>query len=141
MKSSGVSFRDHLKVSPRDIGFKRCLADPDVWMRLGTRPDSFDYWEYCLCHVDNVLVASHEPQKMMEKLLADYTLKEEISKEPDFYLGARTSKCQLPGSNDPYNTRLAMSSDYYVKSAITNLEIELNKTDSKLLVKVEALVG
>ena len=43
LKSSGVRFIDHLTVSLCSIGLKRYLADPDVWMRPGTKLDGFEY--------------------------------------------------------------------------------------------------
>ena len=137
LKSSGARFRDHLAQSLRDIGFKSCLADADVWMRENTKPDGFKYWEYCLCYVDDVLVVSHAPQKVMDGLSKRYTLKEGSVKEPDLYLGARISKHMIQGSDDPTKTRWAMSSDDYVKSAIENLQTELDKIGSRMPSKVE----
>ena len=119
------------------MDFKSCLADADVWMRENTKPDGFKYWEYCLCYVDDVLVVSHAPQKVMDGLSKRYTLKEGSVKEPDLYLGARISKHLIPGSDDPTKTRWAMSSDDYIKSAIDNLEIELDKISSRMPRKVE----
>ena len=65
LKSSGARFRDHMAATLREAGYDSCLADPDVWMRANTRPDGFKYWEYVLCYVDDVLVISHEPQKVV----------------------------------------------------------------------------
>ena len=137
LKSSGSRFRDHLAASLRDIGFKSCLADPDVWMRKGTKPDGFKYWEYCLCYVDDVLVVSHAPQAVMDLLSKNYTLKDGSVKAPDLYLGARISKYYIPGSDDPEKARWAMSSDDYCKSAVANVETELDKVNSKLPKTVE----
>ena len=106
-------------------------------MRPGTNPDGFEYWEYCLYYVDDVLLVSHEPQKLMDTLPANYTLAEESLKEPDLYLEARISKHQVSGSNYPSEIRWTMNSHDYFKSSIDNLETELNKIYFKLPVKVE----
>jgi hypothetical protein len=52
----------------RGAGYQSCYADPDVWMKPNTKPDGFKYWEYILVYVDDVLVISHEPQKVMDYL-------------------------------------------------------------------------
>ena len=137
LKSSGARFRDHLAASLRDLGFKSCKADADVWMRKNTKPDGFKYWEYCLCYVDDVLVVSHSPKTVMDLLSKKYTLKEGSVKPPDLYLGARISKHYIPGSDDPGKVRWAMSSDDYVKSAVDNVKTELNKINSQLPKNVE----
>ena len=98
------------------MGFKSCLADVDVWMSKNDKPDGFQYWEYCLCYVDDVLVISHAPQKFMDGLSKRYTLKRGSVKEPDLYLGAQISMHMIPGSDDPTKIRWAMSLDDYVKS-------------------------
>ena len=63
-------------------GFKSCKADPDVWMRKVTKPDGFQYWEYILVNSDDILVVSHEPKKIMDKLASKYTLNDASVKEP-----------------------------------------------------------
>ena len=68
LKSSGVSFIDHLAQSLQDMDFKSCLADADMCMMDNTKPDGFKYWEYCLCYIDDVLVILHTPQKVMDGL-------------------------------------------------------------------------
>ena len=34
LKSSELRFSNHLAASLRNIGFKSCLADPDLWIRI-----------------------------------------------------------------------------------------------------------
>ena len=47
LKSSAARWRDHIAATLRDMGFKMCQADPDVWLRANTRPsDGFQYYEY-----------------------------------------------------------------------------------------------
>ena len=137
LNSRGARFRDHLAKFLRDMVFKSCLVDADVWMMDNTKPDGFKYWEYCLCYVDDVLVISHAPQKFMDGLSKHYTLKAGSVQEPELYLGARISKHMIPRSDDPTKTRWAMCSDYYVKSAINNLEKDLDKINSRMPKKVE----
>jgi hypothetical protein len=75
----------------------------------------------------------------MAGLSKRYTLKRDSVKEPDLYLGSRISKHMIPGSDDVTKTRWAMSSDDYVKSAIDNLQVELDKIGSRMPNPVEPL--
>ena len=47
-KLSGRDFRNLLRSRMLHIGFKSCLADPDVWMREAKKSDGTPYWEYVL---------------------------------------------------------------------------------------------
>ena len=73
----------------------------------------------------------------MDFLSSGYTLKEDSVKEPDIYLGVCISKYMILGSDDPTNTRWAMSSDSYIKSTIINPETELDTIHSSKPKKVE----
>ena len=85
-----------------------------------------------MCCVDDVLVVSHQPKKVMDDLSGNYNLKEGSVKYLDLYLGARICKHMIPGLDDPTKAKWAMSSDDYVKLAISSLEQEYNNIDSKL---------
>ena len=50
-------------------------------MQKNTKPNGFKYWEYFLCYVDDILVISHEPRKVMDHLSSRYTMKPESIKE------------------------------------------------------------
>ena len=49
LKSSGVAFEAHLIAMLHDIGSNLTKADPDLWFRLVTKPDGFEYYKYALC--------------------------------------------------------------------------------------------
>ncbi len=59
LKSNGAAWRSHLANTLCQLGYKSCLADPDVWLRPATKPNGFQYYEYVLVYVDDVLVLSH----------------------------------------------------------------------------------
>jgi hypothetical protein len=131
LKSSGARWRDHMAATLRSAGYQSCYADPDVWMKPNTKPDGFKYWEYVLCYVDDVLVISHDPKKVMDYLDSCYTMKAGSVKEPDEYLGAQIRKHNLDGKEV-----WAMSSDLYVKRAIADVEMELSHIGQTLRNKV-----
>ena len=74
LKSSGAAWRAHLAGTLQSLGFTSSLADPDVWYRAATKPDGFEYYEYLLVYVDDLLVLSHNPTVVMKALEDFYRL-------------------------------------------------------------------
>jgi hypothetical protein len=66
----GARWHDHLAASLREAGFKACKADAVVWMRPAVKEDGSKYYEYVLCYVDDILVVSEQPKRIMEGLEA-----------------------------------------------------------------------
>ena len=64
LKGSGAAFRACLAEKLHDIGFIPTRTDPDVWRRPAVKPDGFEYYEYILCYVDDLLAISHDAQKV-----------------------------------------------------------------------------
>ncbi len=62
LKSSGAAYRATLSQTMSDLGYKSCLADPDVWLKPQTKSDGTPYYKYCLIYVDDVLCISHDPK-------------------------------------------------------------------------------
>ena len=50
------------------IGFKACVADLDVWLRLATKPYGYQYYEYSMMHVDNTLAIYTSTTKILKNL-------------------------------------------------------------------------
>ena len=59
LKSSGTSFIAFLAEPLYDIEYVLSMAYPDMWTRLAMKDDGFQYLEYVLCYVENVLSISH----------------------------------------------------------------------------------
>eukprot|EP00978_Attheya_sp_CCMP212_P021100 scaffold61252_cov61-Attheya_sp.AAC.3 len=74
-----------------NLGFKSCLADQDIWLlRAATRPDDgFEYMEYVLLYVDDVLVVSHDGMSILDKVDRFFPMNEGSKGSPDMYLGAK----------------------------------------------------
>jgi hypothetical protein len=103
LKSSGAAWRAHLANTLVTLGFASCLADPDVWLRSAVKPNGFEYYEYILVYLDDLIVISHQPVMIM-KTLPDNTEK-------------------------PY---WAFSSTQYVSEAIKNVDTHLAKQNRVL---------
>ena len=76
LKTSGARFRDHLAGTLRSLGFVGSRADPDVWLKPGTKNDGTKYYEYVLCYVDDILCSSEDPGRVMHAISGSYQLKE-----------------------------------------------------------------
>ncbi len=86
MKSSGAAWQNILAGTFCDLGFKSSLADPDVWMRPAIHHGKY-YYEYSFVCVDDLLVLSTDPLKIMTPLSKIYHLKEGSNGKPKLYLG------------------------------------------------------
>jgi hypothetical protein len=118
LKSSGAAWHAQLSEALQSMNYKPTLADPDVWYRQACKPDGFDYYEYILVYVDDILVISHQVTKVMETIKQAYRLKEEPS-IPKTYLGATIKQWHI--QNEP---RIVCSMNFtsYIKEAIRCLD-------------------
>jgi hypothetical protein len=91
-----VAWRAHFASSITTIGYKSCLADPDVWLQEATKRDSTQYYEYLIVYVDDILAFSSAPQETMKAISELYRLKDNSVKRPERYLGADVVQFYLP---------------------------------------------
>jgi len=118
LKSSGMAWRAHLANTLLHLGYTSCLADPDVWFHPAKKANGFEYYEYVLVYVDDLLVLSHQPEITLKLLSKFYRLKDGYAK-PDRYLGAQIKEWRFP--EDTSKTFWAITSEQYVKEAILNV--------------------
>ena len=64
LRSSGARWHDRLYDALRGMNFYPSKADPDIWMR-----ERENYYEYIACYVDDLMIASREPQRIIDALL------------------------------------------------------------------------
>jgi len=128
LKSSGAAWHAKLSETLRGMDFKPSYADPDVWYRPATKSCGFEYYEYILVYVDDILVVSATPLPVMHTIRQAYRLKDEPSAPKD-YLGAKIKEWSIP-----HETRKVWSMNCmrYVKEAIKNVELELAKSNHVL---------
>jgi hypothetical protein len=128
LKSSGAAWHAQLSTTLNDMNFTPSKADPDVWMRAACQPNGYEYYEYILVYVDDLLVVSHAPELIMETIRKAYRLKEEPA-PPSTYLGATVKPWSIP--NETRHV-WSMNSQHYIKEAIRCLELELSKAGMKI---------
>jgi hypothetical protein len=102
-----------------ELGYKSCLADPDVWLHPNVcESDGHKYYEYVLIYVDDILCVSHQPRAVLSRVDKFFPMKPGLIGEPDYYLGAKVSKVKLPNTV----TAWVLSPSKYVQEAVKNLE-------------------
>jgi hypothetical protein len=136
LRSSGAWWHDHLAATLREAGFKACKVDADVWMRPAVKADGSKYYEYVLCYVDDILVVSERPKRIMEGLEAKSVLKAGSVGKPTTYLGAKVSKYRLEHSGNPDKVWWSLLVEDYINRAVKEVKTELEKVGKALPTKV-----
>ena len=117
LRSSGAAFRAHLAETLYNIGFVLTRADPNIWRRPAIKEDGFEYYEYVLCYVNDILTMCHKASDVLKAIQTIFKLKDDRIEPPDMYLGATLSIMDDDGIQG-----WCMSSDKYVKAAVENVE-------------------
>jgi hypothetical protein len=111
------------------LGYKLCLADPDVWMLPAGQPDGAACYEYILLYVDNALAIGVNAEKMLREEIGRYfELKEESIGPPTLYLGGKMRQVILDNGMKAWG----ISSSQYVQAAAANVEKYLEEQGSSL---------
>jgi hypothetical protein len=97
-------------------------------MRPATMDNGFEYYEYILVYIDDILVLSALPVPIMKSIQQAYCLKED-PKPPSNYLGATIKQWSIPSETRKF---WSMNCTKYIKEAVRNIEMELNKTGHSL---------
>ena len=89
LKNSGTAFRAFLAKTLGTMGYRPIHANPYLWLHPSVKPDGFEYYEYILCYIDNMMSISRNTQKSMKRIQEDLNVKDNKIESPDVYLGAR----------------------------------------------------
>jgi hypothetical protein len=100
------------------LGNKPGLADPNLWWKTNTRDDGFEYYEYVLLYVDDVLAISHKAEEVLQWIDKFFPMRKGSIGPSEIYLGAKMSKVILPKDAVAW----AMSASKYVQEATSNVE-------------------
>ena len=105
-----------------------CKAYHDVWYRPAVKPNGFEYNEYVLIFVEDIINISHDTKATMEKLGTLYQLKPGIVGPPDCYLGGNVGNFQ----HEDGTMAWFMSANDYVKAACANFVTMIENDGLKL---------
>lgn len=82
--SSSERFHAHLADTLRSFGFRQTRFDNDVWLRLD---ESGKHYEYICTHVDDFMICSKNPERVMKEIESVYLVKDSSKGPPSYYLG------------------------------------------------------
>ena len=68
--ASCARFHEHLAAKLLALGFNPSKADPDLWYR-----DKGDHYEYVATYIDDLLIASRDPETIVKAMEERYILK------------------------------------------------------------------
>jgi hypothetical protein len=95
------------------MGWQNTIADPDVYRRTAMRLNDNMYNVLLLVDLDDILVVSHKPQEVMDRIGETYDLKKSVARQ-DRYLGANIERRQTKEGRIVW----AMSGRKYVQNAV-----------------------
>jgi hypothetical protein len=128
-KSAGADYWRHVRKAMTEMGFEPCKADPDLWLRPGTKPDGSDYWQYVLLYTDDILAIMEDPEHSIRTELGQqFTIKEKSIGKPSQYLGNKVTEVTLENGTKCWS----FSSSQYVQNAVKNVEDYLRKNNDQL---------
>ena len=82
MKSSGLTWSQRLHDIMLQLRFTSCKADPCVWLR-----EVKNKYEYIAIYVDDLFIASDEPQQILQDLKENFKLKIKGDGPLEYHLG------------------------------------------------------
>ena len=125
LKTSGARFHEHLSDTLKKLAFKPSKADADLWIK-----DCGTHYEYIARYVDDILVFSKNPQKILTDMSKIYTL--QAIGVPEYYLGGDFKVHRQPTGISTFT----FCAKTYIKNICQKIEElmgkELKKYDSPM---------
>ena len=94
-------------------------------------PDGFEYYEYILYYVDDVLCIFHNLRKSMKRIQEDFKIKDDKIELPYIYIGAKLDNMKLESGKYVWT----MFPEQYVKAVVKTVEEDLTRSGNRLLSK------
>ena len=88
LKINGALFIDFLVDTLHAMGYGPYQDDISMCTKTEDKPYGFEYWDYVLCYVGNVITISDNPKSIMKYIKAKPTQKGYKVEEPDMYSGS-----------------------------------------------------
>jgi hypothetical protein len=114
-KTAAATFHTHMATQLRRFGFVPTKADLDLWIR---RVEDGSY-EYVASYVDDLIVISRDPMRVITKFKEVYALKGVGI--PEYYLGGNFHQIEDPELNEK-GIKTALSASTFIKNSIEKFE-------------------
>ena len=87
LKSASALLHNHLFDCMKQMGYKRCISDPNLWMIPKTRKsDGLEYYDYVFRNVNTVLAFRNYPKEVIKQVDKYFGLKPGLLDYPNIYL-------------------------------------------------------
>jgi len=91
------------------LGFVSTRADPNLWIRLESKTDKY---EYIILYVDDLIIVGHNSKELMGKIKEKYPIRN-ISEVPEYYFG---------NNLELRDNKIKVSGKKYITEVLTALE-------------------
>eukprot|EP00804_Cyclotella_cryptica_P016786 CCRYP_002072-RA/>CCRYP_002072-RA protein AED:0.33 eAED:0.33 QI:0/0/0/1/0/0/2/0/379 len=105
----------------REMGYKSCPADPDLWLKEQTDRKGIWYYSNILCNVDDLLVVHHNRKHVKDRINSFLPLKPDSLGPDEMYLGAKLRKKTFEDGTMAWG----LSPAKYVQQTVRNVETYL----------------
>ncbi|MEM7375757.1 MAG: reverse transcriptase domain-containing protein [Bacteroidota bacterium] len=136
LRSAGASWHSHLSDTLRSLKFASSNADHDVWMRAAVDRNSQPYYEYVVVYVDDLLIVSHDHQRIFEALGEKYEVKPTSGR----YLGMKVNTFIVGKGTKEEREAWYMSAEDYLKHALKVIEDRYPSSKSEKKVDAPMLI-
>ena len=82
LKTSGLRWHERFADVLREMNFKSCPAEPDIWLR-----DTGDHYEYIAVYCDDLTIASRDPSAITTELINTHNFKLKGTGDINYLLG------------------------------------------------------
>ena len=122
LKSAAARFHEHLGVTLRKMGYRPSKGEPNLWMK-----DCEEHYEYIATYVDDLMIASKDPDGVIKTVKETYDLKG--VGPPEYYLGGNVEDMDEHWTKK--NIRWSLNASTYVSGIIPKLERLMSETFAK----------
>ena len=125
LKSAGGAFWALMRSVLRQMSFVPSKADPDIWMRPGTKEDGTEYYQYIVAYVDDMIAIAEHAKAVLRELEKHFKFKKDKIEPPTDFLGAEVKHRTVPC--DDTTMAWSMEGKKYITNSIINVEQNLAK--------------
>ena len=68
LKTASASFHSFMAKKLDELGFKSSKGDFDIWMQPASKPCGYQYYEYVMLYVDDIMTTSHNALIVMQDI-------------------------------------------------------------------------
>ena len=91
-----------MKNNLNDTRFLSIKADPNLWYWYAVKQNGFEYYEYKLCYVNDLLFIFHDQGIALRHIQAIFKLKGDKIEQPEINIRSQVRKMTVEGEEGRY---------------------------------------